>query len=73
MLKGHQAEVVTPGNNVKRHLAGSLVWANGQAVGQFAHRRIMFAKARRFIQPHVEVFGDRSVYFVAIIDMVASI
>jgi len=26
MAKGHQAEVVTPGNNVKRHLAGSLVW-----------------------------------------------
>jgi transposase len=26
MLRGQQAEVKTPGNNVKRHLAGSLVW-----------------------------------------------
>lgn len=26
---GQQAEVVTPGNNVKRHLAGSLVWRTG--------------------------------------------
>jgi len=30
MLKGQQAEVVTPGNNVKRHLAGSLVWRTGR-------------------------------------------
>jgi putative transposase len=29
MLRGQQAEVVTPGNNVKRHLAGSLVWRTG--------------------------------------------
>lgn len=26
MLRGQQAEVKTPGNNVQRHLAGSLVW-----------------------------------------------
>jgi hypothetical protein len=26
MPKGQQAEVATPGNNVKRHVAGSLVW-----------------------------------------------
>jgi putative transposase len=30
MNKGQQAEVVTPGNNVKRHLAGSLVWRTGR-------------------------------------------
>jgi transposase len=29
MLKGQQASVETPGNNVKRHLAGSLVWHTG--------------------------------------------
>ena len=29
MLKGEQAEVVTPGDNIKRHLAGSLVWRTG--------------------------------------------
>lgn len=29
MPKGEQAEVVTPGNNVKRHLAGSLHWRTG--------------------------------------------
>jgi transposase len=29
MLCGEQAEVVTPGDNVKRHLAGSLVWRTG--------------------------------------------
>jgi transposase len=30
MPRGQQAEVVTPGNNVKRHLAGSLVWRTGR-------------------------------------------
>jgi putative transposase len=29
MPKGRQATVETPGNNVKRHLAGSLVWRTG--------------------------------------------
>jgi putative transposase len=29
MERGQQAEVPTPGNNVKRHLAGSLVWRTG--------------------------------------------
>jgi transposase len=29
MPKGAQAEVATPGDNVKRHLAGSLVWRTG--------------------------------------------
>jgi transposase len=29
MPVGEQAEVVTPGNNVKRHVAGSLVWRTG--------------------------------------------
>jgi transposase len=30
MLRGHQAQVVTPGNNEKRHLAGSLHWRTGR-------------------------------------------
>jgi transposase len=30
--RGEQAEVVTPGNNEKRHLAGSLVWRTGTLV-----------------------------------------
>jgi putative transposase len=30
MLKGRQAEVVTPGNNEKRYLAGSLDWRSGR-------------------------------------------
>lgn len=29
MLKGEQSTVETPGNNVKRHVAGSLVWRTG--------------------------------------------
>lgn len=29
MLRGEQAEVATPGNNVKRYLSGSLVWGSG--------------------------------------------
>jgi hypothetical protein len=29
MVRGEQAEVVTPGDNVKRHLAGSLHWRTG--------------------------------------------
>ncbi len=29
MVQGVQAEVATPGNNVKRHLAGSLHWRTG--------------------------------------------
>src|SRR4029077_6881967 len=29
MPRGEQAEGVTPGDNVKRHLAGSLVWRTG--------------------------------------------
>lgn len=30
MLRGQQAEVITPGNNVKRYLAGSLHWRTGK-------------------------------------------
>lgn len=30
MIRGRQAEVPTPGNNVKRHLAGSLHWRTGR-------------------------------------------
>jgi putative transposase len=32
MRKGHQAEVVTPGTNVKRYLAGSLNWRSGELI-----------------------------------------
>jgi transposase len=32
MRKGQQAQVMTPGNNVKRHLAGSLVWRSNTLV-----------------------------------------
>lgn len=32
MKRGEQAEVVTPGNNEKRHVAGSLVWRTGTLV-----------------------------------------
>src|SRR5262245_56446877 len=32
MKRGQQAEVPTPGNNEKRHLAGSLVWRTGTLV-----------------------------------------
>jgi putative transposase len=30
MVRGEQAEVITPGNNEKRHLAGSLHWRTGK-------------------------------------------
>jgi transposase len=30
MRRGQQTQVVTPGNNVKRHLAGSLAWRTGR-------------------------------------------
>jgi transposase len=40
MLRGQQAEVVTPGNNEKRHVAGSLHWRTGTLlVSQPAQRR----------------------------------
>lgn len=32
MLQGHQAEVVTPGTNTKRYLAGSLNWRTGELI-----------------------------------------
>lgn len=32
MVRGEQAEVVTPGNNEKRHLAGSLHWRTGRLI-----------------------------------------
>lgn len=32
MYRGQQAEVVTPGNNVKRYLAGSLNWRTGELI-----------------------------------------
>jgi transposase len=39
MVRGEQAEIVTPGNNEKRHLAGSLHWRTG--------RLLLSAPARR--------------------------
>jgi transposase len=32
MVRGEQAEVVTPGNNEKRHVAGSLHWRTGRLI-----------------------------------------
>lgn len=39
MVKGEQAEVVTPGNNVKRHLAASLHWPTGKFLASSAGTR----------------------------------
>ena len=39
MVRGEQAEVVTPGNNEKRHLAGSLHWRTGRLLLSAAGRR----------------------------------
>lgn len=40
MVRGEQAEVVTPGNNEKRYLAGSLHWRTGQLLlSAPSHRR----------------------------------
>jgi len=40
MVRGEQAEVITPGNNEKRHLAGSLHWRTGRLLlSAPGHRR----------------------------------
>jgi putative transposase len=39
MVRGEQAEVVTPGNNEKRHLAGSLHWRTGRLILSAAGKR----------------------------------
>ena len=39
MVRGEQAEVVTPGNNEKRHLAGSLHWRTGRLLLSDPSRR----------------------------------
>jgi transposase len=39
MPRGEQAEVVTPGNNVKRYLAGSVSWRSGELVVTTGTRR----------------------------------
>ncbi len=39
MIRGEQAEVVTPGNNEKRHLAGSLHWRTGRLLLSSPARR----------------------------------
>ena len=39
MEKGQQAEVVTPGNNVKRYLSGSMSWRTGELVVTQGRRR----------------------------------
>lgn len=39
MPRGQQAEVVTPGNNEKRHLAGSLHWRTGRLLLSVPGRR----------------------------------
>jgi len=39
MIRGEQAEVITPGDNEKRHLAGSLVWRTGRLLVSPPQRR----------------------------------
>jgi putative transposase len=39
MVRGEQAEIVTPGNNQKRHLAGSLHWRTGRLLLSAPGRR----------------------------------
>src|SRR5438552_679374 len=39
MEKGKQAEVVTPGNNIKRYLSGSMSWRTGEVVVTQGTRR----------------------------------
>jgi putative transposase len=39
MTRGEQAQVVTPGNNVKRYLAGSMSWRSGELVVTEGTRR----------------------------------
>jgi len=39
MVRGEQAEVITPGNNEKRHLAGSLHWRTGRLLLSAPGRR----------------------------------
>jgi transposase len=46
MPKGEQAEVVTPGNNVKRYLSGSMSWRSGELVVTQGTRR----NAELFVQ-----------------------
>src|SRR6516162_3774934 len=63
MRRGQQAEVVTPGNNVKRYLAGSLNWRTGQLIltqGQqrnadlfLAHLDELRRRLRRYRRIHV--------------------
>ena len=39
MVRGQQAEVITPGNNTKRYLAGSLNWRTGELILTEGNRR----------------------------------
>ncbi len=39
MLRGHQATVLTPGNNTKRYVAGSLNWRGGGLIATQGPRR----------------------------------
>jgi putative transposase len=64
MVRGQQAEVTTPGNNEKRHLAGSLRWRTGtsplsspgtrrNAQLFLAHLEDLLARLRAFRKIHV--------------------
>jgi putative transposase len=71
MRKGQQAEVVTPGNNVKRHVAGSLHWRTGKLLASapgtrrnaalfVAHLRDLLRRLRCY--RHVHVICDNAIF-----------
>jgi hypothetical protein len=48
MPRGEQAEVMTPGTNVKRYLAGSISWRTGELVETLGGRRDAALFVRHF-------------------------
>jgi len=71
MRRGEQAEVITPGNNVKRHLAGSLHWRTGRLLvsppGTRRNAKLFVAHLddlRRRLRPyrHIHVICDNAAF-----------
>jgi putative transposase len=73
MRRGEQAEVITPGNNVKRYLAGSLHWRTGELIltegrpGQGRNADLFLAhldELRRTFRRHrvIHVICDNAVF-----------